>query len=95
MLTTVWRTAWRFLKTLKTQILYGLEIPLLGLYPEKSMTGKDTPTPEFTASLFTTPKTWKLNVQEERNAQKHVHTYNGMLLLLLSHFSRVRLRVTP
>lgn len=75
LLTTTWRRAWRFLKTLKTQILNGLEIPLLGLYPEKSMTGKDTPTPEFTASLFTTAKIWKLNVQEERNAQKHTYIH--------------------
>ena len=61
--------------TLKTQMLYGLKIPLLGLYPEKSMTGKDTPTSKFTASLFTTAKTWKLNVQEERNAQKNTYIH--------------------
>lgn len=67
------------LKTLKTQILNGLEI-LLGLY-QKSMTGKDTPTPEFTASLFTTAKTWKLNVRK-RNAPKlhfiHVSHYSAI-----------------
>ena len=81
MITTTWRTARRFLKNLKkTQILYGLEIPLLGLCPEKSMTGKDTPTPKFTASLFTTAKTWKLSVKEERMHKKHVYTYNGRLL---------------
>ena len=76
LLTTTWRTAWRFLKNLKkTQILYGLEIPLLGLCPEKSMTGKDTPTPKFTASLFTTAKTWKLNVKEERmHKNMYIHT---------------------
>ena len=34
-------------------------IPLLGLYPEKTMTRKDTGTPKFTAAQYTTAKTWK------------------------------------
>ena len=34
-------------------------IPLLGIYPEKTMTRKDTCTLMFTASLFTIAKTWK------------------------------------
>ena len=34
-------------------------IPLLGLYPEKTMTRKDTGTPVFIPALFATAKTWK------------------------------------
>ena len=34
-------------------------IPLLGIYPEKTMTHKDTCTPMFIAALFTIAKTWK------------------------------------
>ena len=32
---------------------------LLGVYPEETMTRKDTCTPMFTAALFTIAKTWK------------------------------------
>ena len=34
-------------------------IPLLGIYPEKSIIQKDTCTPIFIAALFTIPGTWK------------------------------------
>ena len=38
---------------------YDPAIPLLGIYPEKSLTQKDTCTPIFIAALFTIAKTWK------------------------------------
>ena len=34
-------------------------IPLLGIYPEKSIIQKDTCTPMFTATIFTIARTWK------------------------------------
>ena len=34
-------------------------IPLLDLYPEKTIIQKDTCTPVFTAALFTIARTWK------------------------------------
>ena len=33
--------------------------PTPGIYPERTMTGKDTCTPMFTAALFAIAKTWK------------------------------------
>ena len=33
-------------------------IPLLGIYPEKTIIQKDTCTPMFTAALFIIAKTW-------------------------------------
>ena len=36
-----------------------VDIPLLGIYPEKSMIQKDICTPMFIAALFTIAKTWK------------------------------------
>ena len=51
--------AWTFLKKLKIELLYDPEIPLLGIYGEKTQIQKDTHTPMFTAALFTTAKTWK------------------------------------
>ena len=55
----LWRTEWRFLKKLKADMPYDLPIPLLGIYPEKSLIWEDTCTPMFKAALFTTAKTWK------------------------------------
>ena len=53
------RTVWRVLKKLKTEVPYDLAIPLLGIYPEKTIIQKDTCTPMFTAALFTIARTWK------------------------------------
>ena len=47
------RTVWRFLKKLKIELHYDTAIPLLGIYPEKTIIPKDTCTPMFTAALFT------------------------------------------
>ena len=43
----------------KTKLPFDPEIPLLGIYPEKTMTQKDTCTPMFIAALFSIAKTWK------------------------------------
>ena len=53
------RTVWRLLKKLKLGLPYDPAIPLLGIYPEKTIVLKDTCTPMFTAALFTIAKTWK------------------------------------
>ena len=42
-----------------TRIQCYCAIPLLGLYPEKTIIWKDTCTPMFIAALFTVAKTWK------------------------------------
>ena len=55
----LWRTVWRFLKKLKIELPYDPAIPLLGIYPEKTIIRKDTCTPMFTAALFTIARTWK------------------------------------
>ena len=55
----LWRTVWRFLKNLKIELPYDPAIPLLGIYPEKTIIQKDTCTPMFTAALFTIARTWK------------------------------------
>ena len=55
----LWRTVWRFLKKLKIELSYDPEIPLLGIYAEKTIIQKDTCTPMFIAALFTIARTWK------------------------------------
>ena len=59
MVQPLWKTVWRFLKTLKIELPYDPAIPLLGIYPDKTTIQKDTCTPMFIAALFTIAKTWK------------------------------------
>ena len=55
----LWRTVWRFLKKLKIELTYDPAIPLLGIYPEKTIIQKKSCTKMFTAALFTRARTWK------------------------------------
>uniref|UniRef100_A0A8W4FAN1 Uncharacterized protein n=1 Tax=Sus scrofa TaxID=9823 RepID=A0A8W4FAN1_PIG len=55
----LWKTVWRFLKKVKIELPFDPEIPLLGIYPEKTITQKDQCTPMFIAALYTIAKTWK------------------------------------
>ena len=48
---------WSFLIKLKIERPYDPAIPLLGMYPEKTMVQKDTCTPMFTAAQFTIART--------------------------------------
>ena len=59
MVQPLWRTVWRFLKKLKIELPYDPRIPLLGIYPDKTIIQKDTCTPLFIAALVTIAKTWK------------------------------------
>ena len=43
----LWRTVWKFLKKLKIELPYDPAIPLLHIYPEKTIIQKDTCTPMF------------------------------------------------
>ena len=55
----LWRTVWRVLKKLKIELPYDPAIPLLGVYPEKTIIQKDTCIPMFIAALFTIVRSWK------------------------------------
>ena len=55
----LWRTVWRCLKNLGIKLPYNPAIPLLGIYPEKTITEKDTCALMLTAALFTIANTWK------------------------------------
>ena len=62
MVQPLWKTVWRFLKKLKIELLYDPAIPLLGIYPDKTIIQKDTCTLMFIAALFTIAKTWKQSI---------------------------------
>ena len=48
-----------FLKKLKIELPYNPAIPLLGIYPEKTIIQKESCTTMFIAALFTIARTWK------------------------------------
>ena len=77
----VWKTIWRFLKKLKTELPNDPAIPLLSFYPEKTIIRKDTCTPMFTAVL-TRAKTWKQSkcLSTEEWKEDVVHIHYGILL---------------
>ena len=59
MVQPLWRTVWRFLKKLKTELPYDPAIPFLGIYLDNIVSQKDTCTPMFIGALFTITRTWK------------------------------------
>ena len=55
----LWKTVWKFLRKLKIELSFDPAIPFLGIYPEKTVTCKDTCTQMFTAALCAIAKTGK------------------------------------
>ena len=53
MIQPLWRTVWRFLKKLNIKPPYDPAIQLLGIYPEKTITQKESCTTMFIEALFT------------------------------------------
>ena len=53
MIQPFWRIVWRFLKKLGIKLPYDPAIPLLDIYPQETITEKDTCIPVFIAALFT------------------------------------------
>ena len=50
---------WRFLNKLKIKLPYDPAIPLLGIYPKKTIIQTESCTPMFIAALFTIARSWK------------------------------------
>ena len=60
---------------------YDPAIPLLGIYPEKTIIAKDTGAPVFIAALFTIARTWKQPrcPLTDEWIKKLWYIYNGIL----------------
>ena len=78
MIQPLWRTVWRFLKKLKIELPYNPAVPLLGIYPEKTIIQKQSRTTMFIAALFTTARTRKQpkcpSTDEWKKKMWHVYT---------------------
>ena len=55
----LFRSVWRLFKKLKIELPYDPGIPLLGIYPAKTIIQKESCTTMFTAALFTVARIWK------------------------------------
>ena len=81
MVQPLWRTVWRFLKKLKIELPYDPAIPLLGIYPEKTIIQKESCTTMLIAALFTVAKTWKQPKYPLTDEWiKKIYMYNGIFL---------------
>ena len=83
MVQPLWKTVWRLLRKLKIELSYDPAIPLLGIYPDKTMTQKEIRTAMFIIAQFTIAKPRK---QPERSSARGMdekvvaYAYNGILL---------------
>ena len=61
MVQPLWKTVWKFFKTLKIELPYDPAIPLLGIYPKKMKIRIQiyTSTPMFIVALFIIAKIQK------------------------------------
>ena len=61
MVQPLWKTVWKFLKTLKIELPYNPTIALLGIYPKDTdvVKRRGTCTPVFIAALSTIANSWK------------------------------------
>ena len=88
MIQPLWRTVWRFLKKLKIELPYDPAIPLLGIYPEKTIIQKESCTKMFIAALFTIARTWKqlkCPLTDGWIKKMCYILYNGILLAIKSN----------
>ena len=77
----LWRTVWSFLKKLKIELPYNPAIPLLGIYPEKTIIQKESWTTMFIAALFTIDRTWRqVSIDRWMDKEDVARIYNGILL---------------
>ena len=83
MIQSLWRAVWRFLKKLGIKLPYDPTIPVLGIYPEETITEKHTCNPVLIVALFTIARTGKeprCPRTDEWNTENVVHVYYGVFL---------------
>ena len=78
MIQPLWKTVWRFLRKLAIELPYDPAIPLLGVYPAKTIIQKETCTTMFIAALLTIVRTWKQpkcpSTDERLKKMWHIYT---------------------
>ena len=75
---------------LKTELPYDLTNALLGIYPEKTVTQKDTSMPVFTEALFTIARTWKQPKSPSMKEWINLYTHTHTLTHTLEYYSAIK-----
>ena len=76
----LWEVVRRLSKNLELKLPCDPTIPPLGIYPEKTLTEKNTRTLMFTEALLIIAKTWKQPRCLWMDKEAVVHVHNGILL---------------
>ena len=84
---TLWRTVWRFLRKLKTDLPYDPTIPVLDIHREKTRIRNDTCTSMFIAAPCTIAVAWKQPkcAKTEERIKKMWY-----MLYTMEHFSTIK-----
>ena len=95
MIQPLWKRVWKFLK-LGINLPYDPAIPLLGIYPEKTTTLKDTCTPVILAAVFIIDWTWKQprcpSIDEWMKKLWYIHTMDYYSAIKRNGFKSVVVR---
>ena len=72
----------------RVELLYDPAIPLLGIYPDKTLIQKDSCNPMFIAAQVTIVKTWKQlkcpSTDEWKKKMRYIHTMEYCACYVLS-----------
>ena len=92
MIQPLWKTLWWFLKKLKLELSYDPAIPLLGIYPKKTLLRKDISTPMLIAVLFTIAKIWKQPKYPsiEERIKKMCYIYIYIYIYTMEYYSATK-----
>ena len=81
---TLWRTVWRFLKILKTELLYDPAIPLLGFYLAKKHNSKRYMHPTVHCSTIYNSQDMEatlMSINLGMDTEEVGHIYKGILFI--------------
>ena len=78
----LWRTVWRFLKTLDIEPPCELAIPLLGIHTEETKIERDTCTPMFILAVFNSQdmEATQISISRRMDKKAVAHIHNGIFL---------------
>ena len=70
----LWKTVWRLLKKLETELEIDTAIPLLGIHTKETRSERDTCTPMFITALFIIDRTWCPSADEWTRKLWYIYT---------------------
>ena len=95
MVQPLWKPVWRCLRTFCAPLPCDPAIPLLDIYPDKTIIRRDPCTPVFIAALFILAKTWKQpkcpSTGEWIKKRWHIYVCVYIYIYIYIYMQRIRL----